>query len=83
MGGHLVSIHSEEENDFVADIIGHDKKFHTWIGLQRTEDHDVWRWTDGSAVNFTAWYTNQPDGSPAYKHNCGHAITQAQRPPEN
>ncbi|KAL6734172.1 lectin C-type domain protein [Ancylostoma duodenale] len=72
MKGHLVSIHNDEENDFVADLIGSDKEYHTWIGLQRTENRSVWRWTDGSEMDFSKWDIDQPDGSPNDKDNCAH-----------
>ncbi|RCN42048.1 lectin C-type domain protein [Ancylostoma caninum] len=72
MNGHLVSIHSEEENDFVIDLIGHDIQYHTWIGLQRSENHSVWKWTDASEVNYLKWDTGEPDGRPGQKYDCGH-----------
>ncbi|RCN42650.1 lectin C-type domain protein [Ancylostoma caninum] len=72
MNGHLVSIHSEEENDFVIDLIGSDIQYHTWIGLQRSENHSVWKWTDASEVNYLKWDTGEPDGRPGQKYDCGH-----------
>ncbi len=57
MGGHLVSIESQEEQDFVNGILG--SKDNYWIGLVR--DGSSWRWTDGTEFSFTQWDDNQPD----------------------
>ncbi|KAL6734174.1 hypothetical protein Aduo_004744 [Ancylostoma duodenale] len=78
MNAHLVSIHSEEENEFVLKLIGIDGQYHTWIGLHRTEDRKGWRWTDDTPVDFTKWAPDQPDdGGTIYtalfnKEDCGH-----------
>ena len=53
----LVSIHSQEEQDFVKSLI---KNFdhaegYTWIGLSDTQKEGGWMWSDGCAVNFVFW----------------------------
>ncbi|KAI1723559.1 lectin c-type domain-containing protein [Ditylenchus destructor] len=65
LDSNLVSIHSTEENNFVSDLI---EKFPTnyteltkfaWIGLQ--QDCNVWKWIDGSPMDFQNWKINEPD----------------------
>jgi len=53
-GGHLASVHSDGENDFIFNISG----FATWIGGNFNYTEDMWTWTDGSAFDF------RPSGFP-------------------
>ncbi|KAE9546715.1 hypothetical protein FO519_010073, partial [Halicephalobus sp. NKZ332] len=62
-GGHLVSIHSEAENEFVINIaasgITTDNEALTdiYIGLYRdtTDPVGTMHWTDGTSVNYSTW----------------------------
>ncbi|EPB74240.1 lectin C-type domain protein [Ancylostoma ceylanicum] len=63
---HLVSIHSEQENQFVHSLTStghHIKSFEdfVYIGLRRNTRTGKWYWTDGSQVNYTKWAVHQPD----------------------
>ncbi|CAJ0601279.1 unnamed protein product [Cylicocyclus nassatus] len=66
LGGHLTSIHSYNENLFVAELAKSGRKITdtftqgTWIGLERY-DHLNWTWTDGTKVDFLIWAPGQPD----------------------
>ncbi|CAJ0923538.1 unnamed protein product, partial [Mesorhabditis belari] len=64
---HLVSIHSQEENDFVqelAETVRSDSLF--WIGLKGNPNKgNAFEWTDGSSVVFRNWHLGQPD---SYAH---------------
>ncbi|CAJ0922828.1 unnamed protein product, partial [Mesorhabditis belari] len=61
--GHLVSVHSQEENDFVQELAKTiDSKALFWIGLKRNPNKgDAFEWTDGSSVDFKNWYGSEPD----------------------
>ncbi|CAJ0601823.1 unnamed protein product [Cylicocyclus nassatus] len=68
LGGHLTSIHSFLENDFVAELAKSGKPYTsccsdtTWIGLRRPDPvKSNWTWTDGTEVDFLAWAPNEPD----------------------
>lgn len=63
-GGHLVTIDSSEEDDFVAALIG----VSVWIGASDRALEGTFVWTDGSALTFDNWGVNQPDAFPA--QNC-------------
>ncbi|CAJ0923513.1 unnamed protein product, partial [Mesorhabditis belari] len=64
---HLVSIHSQEENDFVqklAENVDLDEGWAFWIGLKRNpKKGNAFEWTDGSSVNFTNWRSGHPDSN--------------------
>ncbi|KHJ93041.1 lectin C-type domain protein [Oesophagostomum dentatum] len=77
LGGHLASIHSEEENNFVYDLISKDRITSHWIdelayiGLWRDPHrhsnenycgyHSTWKWTDGTDVDYVKWKDTMPD----------------------
>ncbi|CAJ0916039.1 unnamed protein product, partial [Mesorhabditis belari] len=63
--GHSVSIHSQEENDFVQKLA---KNFTSslvfWIGMKRNPNKEnAFEWTDGSSVDFTNWKVGEPDSN--------------------
>ncbi|EYC05951.1 hypothetical protein Y032_0079g1271 [Ancylostoma ceylanicum] len=62
---HLVSIHSEEENRFVLNLIDYGQLDYTWIGLIQERFND-WSWTDGSNPRYEKFYTFVGMGFPKY-----------------
>ena len=55
--GHLVSIHSQQENNIVKSKMGNNPR--VWIGLKRrTVKNRPWVWYDGTEVDFGDW---EPD----------------------
>uniref|UniRef100_A0A914CAN9 C-type lectin domain-containing protein n=1 Tax=Acrobeloides nanus TaxID=290746 RepID=A0A914CAN9_9BILA len=67
IGGSLASIHSEEENLFIAKF-GKEKLRKTrvaFIGLTRSESE--WRWEDNTPVNYTNWNPNEPNNESVEK----------------
>lgn len=52
MNATLVSIHSLDENDFVAAL---SKPYYSWIGLSRSSDDSKWKYEDGTPLDFTHW----------------------------
>ncbi|EYC29987.1 hypothetical protein Y032_0005g2377 [Ancylostoma ceylanicum] len=76
-GAHLVSIHTEPENQFVHSLTTSGHSIKNWehfvyIGLRKDLLTNKWYWTDGSKVDFTKWAKNLPD-QPAYE-NCTQLI---------
>ncbi|CAJ0599378.1 unnamed protein product [Cylicocyclus nassatus] len=79
VGAHLTSIHSADENHFVADVARSGFKIGwtewTWIGLKRAEyNSERWLWTDGTKVDFLAWSKGSPDNYHGREH-CGELAT--------
>ncbi|CAJ0601480.1 unnamed protein product [Cylicocyclus nassatus] len=64
-GAHLVSIHSEAENNFIHKITSTGSRVTSfeefvWIGL-RINSKNEWEWIDGSILNYKKWAIEQPD----------------------
>jgi hypothetical protein len=74
-GGHLVTITSKEENEFVAQLFAKDERFTwleagkwvhgPWIGLLQVdgarEPKGGWRWITGEPMKFANWNPGNPD----------------------
>lgn len=56
-GGHLVTIESRAEEDWLRDKFGVMNSY--WIGYIRR--NDKWEWISGSKSSYTHWSTRQPD----------------------
>ena len=62
--GHLVSIHTEEEANFVSSLIrgGTDEEFY-WIGLRMNCPTCEFEWTDQSSFNYANWQEGEPNNA--------------------
>jgi hypothetical protein len=58
LGGHLVTITSAEENDFVDTLA---ESYFVWIGFCDEETEGVWEWITGENVIYTNWRLNEPN----------------------
>ncbi|XP_072175218.1 echinoidin-like [Diadema setosum] len=65
--GHLVSIHSQEEMDFLITLFDSirnkrfSSKYLAWIGLNDKANEGSFVWSDGSDFNYTFWSADQPN----------------------
>ncbi|MHC4503614.1 MAG: PA14 domain-containing protein, partial [Planctomycetota bacterium] len=64
LGGHLVTITSKEENDFVTDLARRGGSS-VWIGFTDERQEGKWEWVTGEEWTFTAWAPGNPSGSHA------------------
>ncbi len=69
-GGHLVSINSQAEQDFVwqnfGNLGGVDRRI--WIGFSDAASEGAWAWSDGSKASFTNWNAGEPNNSGGVEH---------------
>lgn len=70
LGGHLVSIGSEAENEFVrvefGNALGVDRR--VWIGCTDEGSEGSWRWSDGSKLSYQNWNPGEPNNSGGTEH---------------
>lgn len=55
--GHLASVHSEEENVFVASLANEE----SWIGGHDIYKDGHWAWSDGSPFDYQNWNVGEPN----------------------
>ncbi|WP_270505601.1 lectin-like protein [Eubacterium limosum] len=71
LGGHLVTITSQEEQDAVIGLQKKGKKENYYIGLSDTSQEGNFQWVTGETTNFSLWESGQPDnwqGNENYVH---------------
>ncbi|XP_072174556.1 echinoidin-like [Diadema setosum] len=75
--GHLVSIHSQEEMDFLITLFEsvRNKRVsgnqQVWIGLNDKTTEGSFAWSDGSEVDYTFWAPNEPNNHSGAQ-DCAH-----------
>ncbi|XP_060698527.1 C-type lectin Cal-like [Hemiscyllium ocellatum] len=72
-GGHLASIHWEEQNRIIAEKFSQTER--TWIGFNDIYKENSFLWTDGSSSDFTHWDKEQPDNYHGQEH-CVHFVAR-------
>ena len=58
-GGHLVTITSAEEQQFI-EALNNDNQS-VWIGCERTEEAETWKWITDEAFSFSNWSDGEPN----------------------
>jgi hypothetical protein len=59
VGGHLASITSQAESDWVLSTFGYQASF--WIGLTDQAQEGIWQWTSGEPLDFANWSPGEPN----------------------
>lgn len=59
MSSNMIIINNQEEQQWVSKQMSGINYY--WIGLSDTEEHNVWRWVDGTIAQYTNWKQGQPD----------------------
>lgn len=57
-GGHVASIHSNAERDFLNELKSNGYYYDAWIGLQKNIVTNKYEWNDGSPLNYQLFGPN-------------------------
>lgn len=78
LGGHLATMTSEEENQFVHQFMMDNGFLTAYFGLEDEERDQTWEWVTGEPVEYCPWDSGEPSYSPRerygmyfYKHLTG------------
>ena len=58
-GGHLASVHSKEEYEFILNL--RDRNDRYFLGGMRIRGGSTWSWSDGSPWDFEDWAEDEPN----------------------
>ena len=61
LGGHLLTITSKEEQDFILSSSKHNANIKYWLGATDEETEGDWKWITGESFDYVNWNDNQPD----------------------
>ena len=80
LGGDLAIIRSQDENDFILDMLNKQQtvqNFGAWIGLYRKVDN-MFYWIDDTplAGQYSAWDSGEPNNDQNRGENCVHTYTR-------
>ena len=64
-GGHLATITSMDENDFLFSYIKQQGTGSAYFGLSDAEKEGTWEWCTGEPVSFLNWHDGEPNGENA------------------
>lgn len=74
-GGHLVTITSEEEQNFVTSLIEEGKMNQYWLGGQRSDKEYVW--ITGESMEYSNWDKGEPNGIENNNEYCAEILNKA------
>ncbi len=59
MGGWLVTINDQNEQNWLNTTFGYSTKY--WIGFNDIETEGTWVWDNGETPGYTNWYSGEPN----------------------
>ncbi|GIY52804.1 secretory phospholipase A2 receptor [Caerostris darwini] len=78
--GNLVTVHSQELQDFLTAFLMQSAQYRVWIGLHDRINETDYKWEDGSPVNYTNWEPSEPSGPSNEKEDCTEMMYWSSRP---
>ena len=61
LGGHLVTINSQEENDFLTETFTRPVSEAVMIGAWDSDAEGAWRWVTGETFSYSNWRAGEPN----------------------
>lgn len=66
LGGHLATITSKAESDFIQSFANEERSY--WIGGTDDGSEGIWHWVTGEAFTFTNWNAGEPNNFDGKEH---------------
>jgi hypothetical protein len=67
VGGHLATITSKEENDWIIQTFS--PLLNYWLGGTDEDEEGKWKWITGEEWKYSLWYKDQPDNYKGNEHS--------------
>jgi hypothetical protein len=67
-GGYLVTITSQEEQDFVFDNLIFDSPQNCWVDATDEAEEGNWQWSNGEKWTYENWDSNEPNNCSGIEH---------------
>lgn len=64
LGGHLVTINDQAEQDWVWSTFGIPSQRWLWIGINDVNQEGIFEWVSGEPITFTYWTPGEPNDFP-------------------
>ncbi|MBR5294130.1 MAG: hypothetical protein IKU31_05080, partial [Oscillospiraceae bacterium] len=68
LGGHLATITSQEENDYLYHFIGSRNVTNAFFGYTDEAEEGTWVWVNGETSDYTNWHSGEPSNSNKKEH---------------
>lgn len=68
IGGHMATISSQGENDFLYNYIKNNGYESVYFGFNDCEEEGDWKWVNGETVNYTNWCEGEPNNQGDAEH---------------
>ena len=65
MGGHLATITTEAENNYVHELVGENYAF---IGCTDEQKEGTWKWITGESFSYAPWHDGEPNNANSAEH---------------
>lgn len=62
-GGHLVTIDSQQEQNYILGILEHSTFDKTWLGATDVYNEGKWKWITGEEIKYNNWADGEPNDS--------------------
>ncbi|MCI7814385.1 MAG: C-type lectin domain-containing protein [Lachnospiraceae bacterium] len=67
-GGHLATITSQEENDFLYEYLSSFGYTSAFFGATDQEQEGIWEWVTGEPFSYSNWHANEPNNQDGTEH---------------
>lgn len=67
VGGHLVTITSAGEQNFLENLLLNGTKIRYWLGLTDELTEGTWKWITGETYSFNNWYSGEPNNGQGWQ----------------